>query len=295
MSTVDLQIGGMTCASCTARVEKKLNRLDGVRASVNFATETAHVSFPANVAVADLVRTVEAIGYTATESRPPEPSLAPRLVVSIARTVPLLVLTMLLSGRWPWLAFALAVPVVTWGAWPFHRAALVNLRHGATTMDTLISLGVAVSSGWSLVALLRGGDLYLEVGAVLSTFLLAGRYAEARAKARAGSALRALAELGAHEASVMVDGSERMVEIEALKVGDLFVVRPGEKVATDGEVVEGTSTVDLSLLTGESAPVEVRVGDAVTGASVNSVGRLVVRATRVGADTQLARIGRLVA
>src|SRR5256886_1595203 len=289
MSTVDLRIGGMTCASCATRVERKLNRLAGVRATVNFATETAHVSYPPEVVVADLVRTVESAGYTAAAARPP--SLGPRLALSAALTVPLTVL----SGRWPYLALALAVPVVTWGAWPFHRATLVNLRHGATTMDTLISLGVAVSSGWSLVALLRGGDLYLEVGAVLTTFLLGGRYAEARAKARAGSALRALAELGAHEASVMVDGSERMVEIEALKVGDLFVVRPGEKVATDGEVVEGTSTVDLSLLTGESAPVEVRVGDAVTGASVNSVGRLVVRATRVGADTQLARIGRLVA
>src|SRR2546430_137663 len=295
MSTVDLQIGGMTCASCTARVEKKLNRLDGVRASVNFATETAHVSFPANVAVADLVRTVEAIGYTATESRPPEPSLAPRLVVSIALTVPLLVLTMLLSGRWPWLAFALAVPVVTWGAWPFHRAALVNLRHGATTMDTLISLGVAVSSGWSLVALLRGGDLYLEVGAVLTTFLLGGRYAEARARRRAGSALRALLELGAKDVCVLRDGTEVVVPISALVVGDVFVVRPGEKIATDGVVVDGASAVDLSLLTGESAPVEVRVGGEVTGATVNAGGRLVVRATRVGADTHLARIGRLVA
>ncbi|OLB74929.1 MAG: carbonate dehydratase [Actinobacteria bacterium 13_2_20CM_2_71_6] len=292
---MDLQIGGMTCASCTARVEKKLNRLDGVRASVNFATETAHVSFPANVAVADLVRTVEAIGYTATESRPPEPSLAPRLVVSIALTVPLLVLTMLLSGRWPWLAFALAVPVVTWGAWPFHRAALVNLRHGATTMDTLISLGVAVSSGWSLVALLRGGDLYLEVGAVLTTFLLGGRYAEARARRRAGSALRALLELGAKDVCVLRDGTEVVVPISALVVGDVFVVRPGEKIATDGVVVDGASAVDLSLLTGESAPVEVRVGGEVTGATVNAGGRLVVRATRVGADTHLARIGRLVA
>jgi len=242
-------------------VERRLNRLAGVRATVNFATETAHVSYPPGVAVAELVRTVEATGYTAADTAPP--SLAPRLVVSAALTTALMVL----FGRWPYLALALVLPVVTWGAWPFHRAALVNLRHGATTMDTLISLGIAVSVGWSLVALVRGGDLYLEVGAVLTTFLLAGRYAEARARRRAGSALRALLELGAKDASLLRDGA----------------------------VVDGGSAVDLSLLTGESAPVEVRVGDAVTGATVNAGGRLVVRATRVGADTHLARIARLVA
>ena len=289
MSTVDLRIGGMTCASCATRVERKLNRLAGVRATVNFATETAHVSYPPEVVVADLVRTVESAGYTAAAARPP--SLGPRLALSAALTVPLTVL----SGRWPYLALALAVPVVTWGAWPFHRATLVNLRHGATTMDTLISLGIVASVGWSVVALFRGGDLYLEVGAVLTTFLLAGRYAEARAKRRAGSALRALLELGAKEVALLRDGVEVPVPVTELRVGDVFLVRPGEKVATDGVVIEGTSAVDLSLLTGESAPVEVRAGDPVTGATVNAGGRLVVRATRVGADTQLARIGRLVA
>jgi len=289
MSTVDLRIGGMTCASCATRVERKLNRLAGVRATVNFATETAHVSYPPEVVVADLVRTVESAGYTAAAARPPP--LGPRLALSAALTVPLTVL----SGRWPYLALALAVPVVTWGAWPFHRATLVNLRHGATTMDTLISLGIVASVGWSVVALFRGGDLYLEVGAVLTTFLLAGRYAEARAKRRAGSALRALLELGAKEVALLRDGVEVPVPVTELRVGDVFLVRPGEKVATDGVVIEGTSAVDLSLLTGESAPVEVRAGDPVTGATVNAGGRLVVRATRVGADTQLARIGRLVA
>ena len=289
MSTVDLRIGGMACASCATRVERRLNRLAGVRATVNFATETAHVSYPPGVAVAELVRTVEATGYTAADTAPP--SLAPRLVVSAALTTALMVL----FGRWPYLALALVLPVVTWGAWPFHRAALVNLRHGATTMDSLISLGIAVSMGWSLVALVRGGDLYLEVGAVLTTFLLAGRYAEARARRRAGSALRALLELGAKDASLLRDGAEVRVPVSTLRIGDVFVVRPGEKVATDGVVVEGASAVDLSLLTGESAPVEVRVGDAVTGATVNAGGRLVVRATRVGADTHLARIARLVA
>ncbi len=294
MSTVDLQIGGMTCASCAARVEKKLNRMGGVTATVNFATETAHVSYADPVAVADLVRTVEATGYTAGVVDRPT-SLGPRLAVAVACTVPLLVLTMGFPGRLPWLAFALALPVVTWGAWPFHRAALVNLRHGATTMDTLISLGVTVATGWSLVALLRGGELTVEVGAVLTTFLLAGRYLEARAKSRAGSALRSLLELGARDACVLRDGAEVRVPIAALKPGDVFVVRPGETIATDGVVVEGTSAVDQSLLTGESVPVEVGAGDAVTGATVNAGGRLVVRATRVGADTQLARIGRLVA
>src|SRR2546430_10414925 len=282
----------MTCASCATRVEKRLNGLDGVTASVNFATETARVSYPPSVALADLVRVVEATGYTAGVVREAAP-LAPRLAVGGAATIPLLVLPVGFPGRLPWLAVALALPAVTWAAWPFHRAALVTLRHGATTMDTLISLGVTVSTTWSLVALVRGGDLYVEVGAVLTTFLLAGRYAEARAKTRAGSAVRALATLGAREAAVLRDGVETRVPIGALRVGDLFVVRPGEKVATDGEVVEGTSAVDLSLLTGESTPVEVRAGDAVTGAAVNVGGRLVVRATRVGADTPLAPIGRL--
>jgi P-type Cu+ transporter len=284
----------MTCASCATRVEKKLNRIEGVRATVNLATETAHVSYPPTVLVADLVRTVEATGYTAGPVARPVP-LGPRLVVAATLTIALLVLTMGYAGRWPWLAFALAVPVVTWGAYPFHRAALLNLRHGASTMDTLVSLGVTVATAWSLVSLVRGGDLFVEVGAVLTTFLLAGRYAEARAKARAGSALRSLLELGAKDATLVRDGAETRVAVASLKVGDVFVVRPGETVATDGEVVVGTSAVDQSLLTGESLPVEKGVGDAVVGGTVNAGGRLVVRATRVGADTQLARIGRLVA
>jgi Cu+-exporting ATPase len=284
----------MTCASCASRIERKLNRIDGVSATVNFATERAHVSYPLSVPLDEVVRTIEATGYTAgVASR--DDRLGLRLVVAVALTVPLLVLTMGFPGRLQWLAFALALPVVTWAAWPFHRATLVNLRHRSSTMDTLISLGVTVATGWSVVGLLRGGDLYVEVGAVLTTFLLAGRYFEARAKARAGSALRSLLELGARDTAVLRDGREVPVPVAALRVGDVFVVRPGETIATDGEVVDGTSAVDESLLTGESTPVEVRVGDAVTGATVNAGGRLVVRATRVGADTQLAKIGRLVA
>jgi Cu+-exporting ATPase len=332
---IELQVGGMTCASCAARIEKKLNRMDGVRASVNFATETAHVAYADPVSVDDLIRTVEATGYTATPPAPPveepteaaeapaeespeERSLRQRLVVSALLSAPVLAMAMIpaLQFRfWQWLAFAMVSPVIFWGAWPFHRAALVNLRHGGATMDTLISLGTAVSYGWSVYALFLGGagepgmsmpfewlapqgsagmHLYLEVGAALATFLLAGRYFEARAKRRAGSALRALLEMGAKDAAVLRDGREVRVPIGQLAVGDLFVVRPGEKIATDGEVVEGSSAVDESMLTGESVPVEVGPGDRVVGATVNAGGRLVVRATRVGADTQLAQMARLV-
>ena len=321
MNDVSLAVGGMTCASCAARIEKKLNRLDGVTASVNYATETATVSYdPAVVTPEDLVKTVEATGYTAALPsavvEPPAEAdetapLRQRLWVSAALTVPVVLLSMVpfLQFRfWQWLAFALTGPVVVWGAWPFHRAALMNARHRASTMDTLISLGVTAAFGWSVWALFLGGagepgmemgahdmpDLYLEVAAGVTTLILLGRYFEARAKRRSGAALRALLELGAKDVGVLRDGVEVRVPIESLAVGDLFVVRPGEKVATDGVVAEGTSAVDESMLTGESVPVEVGPGSTVTGATVNAGGRLVVRATRVGNDTALAQIARLV-
>src|SRR5947207_2819819 len=299
MSTVDLRIGGMTCATCASRIERKLNRLDGVAASVNYATETARVRYAAPVTLHDLVRTVEATGYTAappTVSGSPPPRL--RVLVAAGLTAPLLLLAMVPPVRfpyWQWLALLLATPVVTWGAWPFHRAAAVNARHATATMDTLISLGVVVSYTWSLYALASGGRRIIEVGAVLTTFLLAGRYFEARAKDRAGSALRALLELGAKDAAVLRGEREVRVPIGELGPGDRFVVRTGEKVATDAVVVEGASAVDASMLTGESLPVEVGPGDAVVGATVNAGGRLVVEATRVGAGTQLAQMARLVA
>jgi Cu+-exporting ATPase len=329
---VELPITGMTCASCAARVEKRLNRLDGVAATVNYATETATVDFdPSRVAPEGLVEAVESAGYgarlpagddaagrDATEDDPTA-ALRRRLVVSAALSAPVLAMSMIPAlqfDNWQWLALQLATPVVLWGAWPFHRAAWLNLRHGAATMDTLISVGTLAAWGWSLVALffLGAGDpgmrmgfdlvmdpgagsehIYLETAAVVTTFLLAGRYFETRAKRRAGTALRALLELGAKEASRLgPDGGERRVPVEALAPGDRFVVRPGERIATDGIVEEGASAVDASLLTGESVPVEVGPGDAVAGATINAGGRLVVRATRVGADTALAQIGRLV-
>jgi Cu+-exporting ATPase len=337
---VDLSIGGMTCASCASRIEKKLNRLDGVSATVNFATETARVTYPPTVVVDDLVAAVAAIGYTATPPAPKtaepatdadsataseadevaavERSLRTRLLVSAALTVPLLAMTMIPAlqfDNWQWLSLTLATPVAVWGAWPFHRAALLNLRHGAATMDTLISMGVAVAYLWSCWALFFGtagepgmrmpfelfaphdsGDqIYLEIAAALATFILAGRFFEARSKRRAGSALRALLAMGAKDAAVLRDGREQRVPIDTLTVGDLFVVRPGEKIATDGVVVEGASAMDASMLTGESVPVEVGVDDPVVGATVNAGGRLVVRVTRVGADTQLAQMAKLVA
>jgi P-type Cu+ transporter len=331
---VDLPITGMTCASCAIRIERRLNRLDGVTASVNYATERAAVDFdPRTVCPAQLLDAVEAAGYQAVL---PSPGLAAgagneegagdetaalrrRLVLSAVLALPVLVLSMvppLQFDTWQWLALLLATPVVVWGAWPFHRAALRNLRHGSATMDTLISVGTLAAWGWSVYALFlgdagergmrmdfhlipasrsAGDDLYLEVAAVVTVFILAGRYFEARAKRRAGAALAALLELGARDVAVLAqNGAERRVAVEELRPGTRFVVRPGEKVATDGVVEHGASAVDESLLTGESMPVEKQPGDEVTGASVNVGGRLVVRATRVGADTALAQIGRLV-
>ena len=333
---VELAVGGMTCASCAARIEKKLNRLDGATATVNFATETATVSFdPAKLSPEQLIETVEATGYTAALPKPAttasksdgdtgaaEPrdetdSLRERLVVSAVLTIPVVVMAMVPPAQfrfWQWLAFALTGPVVTWGAWPFHRAAAVNARHRATTMDTLISVGVLAAFIWSVWALFWGGagepgvtmpfrwiasgdggaEIYLEVASGVTTLILLGRYLEARAKRRSGSALRALLELGAKDVAVLRDGVETRVAIDQLAVGDVFVVRPGEKVATDGVVVDGNSAIDASLLTGESVPVEVGPGDTVAGATVNAGGKLVVRATKVGTDTALAQIARLV-
>ena len=330
--TVELAIGGMTCASCAARVEKKLNRMDGVTATVNFATEKAKVSYPGAVSVDDLIATVEKTGYSAEPPAPPQEqapeeeaeespadrSLRERLVASIVLAVPVIAIGMIPALQftyWQWLCFALAAPVVTWGAWPFHKAAATNLRHGAATMDTLISVGVLAAFGWSIYALFlgdagvpgmtmpfslwpRGGsgteEIYLEVASGVTLFILAGRFFEARAKRRSGAALRALLSMGAKDVAVLRDGAEVRVPVEQLAVGNEFVVRPGEKVATDGVVVSGTSAVDESMLTGEPVPVEVGPGDSVVGATVNAGGRLVVRATRVGADTQLAQMARLV-
>ncbi|HEX4775327.1 MAG TPA: heavy metal translocating P-type ATPase [Acidimicrobiia bacterium] len=333
--TVDLEIGGMTCASCAAHVEKRLNQLDGVHASVNFATETAHVDAPDGIANEALVAAVEAAGYrawlpTAPGTSAEEPggerderddetrALRTRLLGSLVLTVPVVLLAMISTFQfrnWQWMSLMLAAPVVVWGAWPFHRAAWANLRHGAATMDTLISLGVLAAFGWSLWALFVGdagvpgmkmpfsfevsrgagtNEIYLEVASAVTVFILAGRYFEARAKRRSGAALRALLELGAKDVAVVRDGTETRVPVEQLAVGDRFVVRPGEKLATDGVVEDGRSAIDASLLTGESVPVEVGPGDTVAGATVNAGGRLVVRATRVGADTALAQIARLV-
>jgi P-type Cu+ transporter len=325
VNTIELTIGGMTCASCANRVEKKLNRMDGVTATVNYATEKARVSFPPEVTPADLVGTVERTGYTATLPEPepveaPEPAdpLRQRLLVSAGLALPVLLVSMIPAlqfDNWQWAALTLAAPVATWGAWPFHRAAWTNLRHGASTMDTLISLGVLAALGWSLYALFlgdagepgmrmpfdlwpdrdgRGDELYLEVASAVTVFLLAGRWFEARAKRRSGAALRTLLALGAKDVAVLRGGVETRVPVDRVAVGDEFVVRPGEKVATDGVVVDGTSAVDASMLTGEPVPVEVGPGDAVVGGTVNAGGRLVVRATRVGADTQLARMAQLV-
>ncbi len=301
---VDLAIGGMTCASCAARIERKLNRLDGVAATVNLATERATVTFPASMPPAELVATVQAAGYTA---RPADDdgedgevgALRRRLIVSLALTLPVVALAMVPSLRfpsWEWVSLALTAPVVLWGGLPFHRAAWANLRHRAATMDTLISMGTLAAFGWSVYALVLGGDesLYLEVAAAITTLILAGRYFEARARRRAGAAIRALLELGAKDVAVLRDGREVRVAVGAVRAGEEFVVRPGEKIATDGVVVDGASAVDTSMLTGESVPVEVGPGDEVVGAAVNAGGRLVVRATRVGADTQLAQLARLV-
>jgi P-type Cu+ transporter len=306
---IELRVGGMTCASCAARVERKLNKLDGVRATVNFATERAVVSYPGELAPEDLVRVVRDAGYTAAPPAPsraadPEPDgLRPRLTASLVLAAPVVALAMVPPLRfagWQWVSLVLATPVVAWGAWPFHRAAWTNLRHGTTTMDTLVSLGVTAAYLWSVYALLAGGagaagrHLYLEVATGVTTFLLAGRVFEARARRRGGAALRALLELGAKDVAVLRDGREHRIPVDRLRVGDRFVVRPGEKIATDGRVEDGDSAVDAGMLTGESVPVEVGLGDAVIGGTVNIAGRLVVRAGRVGADTRLAQITRLV-
>lgn len=372
-NTVELTIGGMTCASCAARIEKKLNRLDGVEASVNYATEKAKVAFVDGVEVAGLVATVVKMGYTAESLAPPPPEPPPpaadpvastasdtgpspeapgaerpqpaapradaradaaaaaegraaralaalrqRLQVSALLAAPVVLLAMVPSlqfDNWQWLSLTLAAPVVVWGGLPFHKAAWTNLRHGSATMDTLVSVGTLAAFLWSLWALFFGdagmpdmrhgfdatvsradgaSTIYLEVAAGVVTFILLGRYLEARSKRKAGAALRALLELGAKDVAVLRGGSEVRLPIGELRVGDRFVVRPGETVATDGTVVEGASAVDTSMLTGESVPVDVSAGDGVTGATVNVGGRLVVRATRVGADTQLARMARLV-
>ncbi|MET9917211.1 heavy metal translocating P-type ATPase [Streptomyces sp. NPDC006435] len=360
-SRAELSIGGMTCASCAARVEKKLNRMDGVTATVNYATEKARVSYGPGTGLADLIATVERTGYTAqpvehSEAAPPAPppdtdtdagtgtgdiadteartaagagtdtseedgplrQLRQRLIVSAVLAAPVVVLAMvpaLQFDHWQWLSLTLAAPVVIWGGLPFHRAAWANLRHGAATMDTLVSIGTLAAFGWSLWALFLGdagmpgmrhgfdltvsrtagaSTIYLEVAAGVVTFILLGRYLEARSKRKAGSALRALMHLGAKDVAVLRNGAEVRVPVGRLSVGDRFVVRPGEKIATDGTVVEGASAVDTAMLTGESVPVDVGVGDSVTGATVNASGRLVVEATRVGADTQLARMAKLV-
>ncbi|QEM48556.1 copper-translocating P-type ATPase [Mycolicibacterium grossiae] len=301
----------MTCASCAARVEKRLNRIDGVHATVNVATEQAAVDYPESVSPADLVAAVEATGYTAalaseddqeSDHEPGEESYGPRLLTAALLSVPVVALSMvpaLQFAGWAALALVLTVPVVTWAAWPFHRATLTNLRHGAATMDTLISVGVTAAFTWSVWELAISGShhphLYLEVAAVVTTFVLGGRYLETRAKRRSGAALRALLGMGAKDVAVVRDGRETRIPIGDLATGDEFVVRPGEKIATDGVVVGGNSAVDASMLTGESVPVEVTPGDDVVGATVNVGGLLRVRATRVGADTQLAQMARLVA
>ena len=333
---VELEIGGMTCASCAARIEKRLNKLDGVTATVNYATEKAKVSYVGAVSNSDLVATIEKAGYTARVPEPPatradrsadtagvtalDPvgSLRRRLLISTVLSVPVIAMAMIPALQftyWQWLSLTLAAPVVVWGAWPFHRAAWTNLRHGSSTMDTLISLGTLAALGWSLYALFFGtagvpgmkhpfeltiarmdgrANIYLEAAAGVTTFILAGRYFEARSKRSAGAALRALLELGAKEVSVLRNGREERINIDQLRVGDAFVVRPGERIATDGVVTEGSSAVDASMVTGESVPVEVAPGDVVIGATVNAGGRLVVQATRVGSDTQLAQMARLV-
>ncbi|MGX1811986.1 heavy metal translocating P-type ATPase [Nocardia sp. NPDC055321] len=331
--SIELEIGGMTCASCASRIEKKLNRIDGVTATVNYATEKAKVSFPDSVTADDLIAKVEDTGYTAAVHSPepvkpdaPEADSAPtatqqlrhRLLVSLALAIPVVAMAMIPAlqfTNWQWLSLTLTAPIVVWGGAQFHRAAWVNAKHGAATMDTLISLGTAAAFGWSVYALFFGdagmagmthpftltiarGDsssaLYFEVAATLITAILAGRYFETRSKEKAGSALRALLELGAKDVAVLRDGAEIRIPVGELRVGDEFRVRPGEKVATDGTVVHGNSALDMSMLTGESVPVEVGPGDQVVGATVNAGGLLTVRATRVGADTQLAQMASLV-
>lgn len=333
LSGIELELGGMTCASCANRIERKLNKLEGVTATVNYATEKAHVTVPEGYDPALLVATVAEAGYTATLPRPagtdtdqdlPDrrdvelTALRQRLVGAVVLSVPVILMAMvpaLQFTNWQWLSLALASPVIVWAAWPFHKATWTNLRHGSATMDTLVSVGTGAAFLWSLYALFLGtagmpgmkhafefsvrptdgaSNLYLEVAAGVVMFLLAGRYFEKRSKRNAGAALRALLELGVKDVGVLRGGVETRIPVEDLRVGDDFVVRPGEKIATDGVVASGSSAVDASMLTGESVPVEVREGDPVTGATVNAGGRLVVRATRVGSDTQLAQMARMV-
>jgi Cu+-exporting ATPase len=322
---IELAIGGMTCASCANRIEKRLNKIDGVTATVNYATEKASIQ-PGSASTDVLIAAVEKAGYSA-EVPAPEPETAEedptdplrrRLLISALLSVPVVLMAMvpaLQFDNWQWLSLTLAAPVVVWAGWPFHVAAWTNLRHGAATMDTLVSVGTLAAFGWSLYALFFGtagvhgmrhafeftvsrtdgsGNIYLEAAAGVTTFIIAGRYLEARSKRRAGAALRALLDMGVKDVSVLRDGREQRIPVDALTVGDTFVVRPGEKVATDGVVAEGTSALDVSLLTGESVPVEVGPGDSVVGATVNVGGRLVVTASRVGSDTQLAQMARLV-
>ena len=322
---VELDIEGMTCASCVNRVEKKLGKLDGVQASVNLPLESAHVTVPAGITDEQIKATVEAAGYKATIRQPdrqdespageaadlPAAKLRPRLILAAILTVPVFIISMVPGAQfphWGWAAALLALPVVTWAAWPFHRAAAVNARHFASTMDTLVSIGVTAAylfSAWQLFADPRmtehpgmegmeTGGLYFEVAAVVTTFLLLGRYLEANAKQKAGDALQALLNLGAKDATVLRDGNEQRIRADHLQVDDVLVVRPGEKIATDGVVTDGDSAVDASLVTGESVPVEVGPGSRVTGATINTSGRLLVRATRVGSETTLAQMARLV-
>ncbi|MEZ5185774.1 MAG: heavy metal translocating P-type ATPase [Candidatus Nanopelagicales bacterium] len=302
-NSVDLELEGMTCASCAARIEKKLNALPGVEATVNFATHTAHVQLPARVSVDDCVAAVEKAGYGASEHEADhdhdvyaDPTLLRRLIVAAVLAVPVIVMSMTMpeSTAVKWVVALLATPVVVWSAWPFHRAAFNAARHGGTTMDTLVSLGVLAAYTWSLVSLFTGGHIYFEVAVTVTTFLLAGRYAEARAKRRAGEAVTSLLKMGAKEATVLRNGVEVLVPIGELLVGDEFVVRPGERIATDAVVVSGASAVDNALITGESVPVEVGPGDPVIGAAVNQTGRLIARAERVGSDTELAQIAAAV-
>lgn len=331
---IELEIGGMTCASCAMRIEKKLNKLEGVTATVNYATEKAQVTVPATFDPAVLIAEVHNTGYTAALPAPPDArgakdvgdeaedpelrSLRHRLIGSIVLSLPVILMSMipvLQFNYWQWLSLVLAAPVVVWAAWPFHRAAWMNLRHGAATMDTLISVGTSAALLWSVYALFFGtagavgmthpfsltiapsdgaGNIYLEVAAGVTMFVLGGRYFEKRAKKQAGAALRALLELGAKDVAVLRGGVEARIPVGELRVGDEFIVRPGEKIATDGVITSGSSAVDQSMLTGESVPVEVTAGDAVAGATVNAGGRLVIRATRIGADTQLAQMAQLV-
>ena len=325
LHTIELDVQGMTCASCAARIEKKLNRLEGVNATVNYATEKATVHAGSGTTAQTLIETIERTGYSATlpAESPRDPDLElrqlrRRLIITAALSLPVIMIAMVPPWQfpgWQWISFALTCIVITWGAWPFHRATLLNLQHGSATMDTLISLGTLAAFGWSAYALFFGvageigfthpfefrlvrhaptANLYLEAAVGITMFILLGRYLEVRAKRRSGDALRALLDLTPSQTTLLISGGERIVDVSELHVGDQFVVRPGERVATDGVIISGHSALDTSTVTGESVPVEAGPGDAVVGATVNTHGRLVVEATRVGADTQLAQVVRMV-